>query len=547
MIGGTNSIVIKNQSDYPATQLSASNYQTASTIVGGASTIDNRTQLTADDMRRLHVNPADGRIEVFTKNFGEDGQIRNITSTHHSSSTSYGGANGMSVEGGNLEMGRTIHSGNIATDLAANAGIRYGNNSMVTTENYSSSDQRLVEEALRNQGKIQQNTEHHVITNQNVDLNNYKINYDPNPQVINKIANDQVTYQQNVAIRYLQPPTPPPPAPIIVKEIRAPRAPTPPPLVIRQRAERQATPPPMVVRENPPAPPPMLEPKIVHKEIAAPPPPPRRVIIERLPPLPPKPRSLIVERWLPYRKQQRRVIYQKAKEEIRKPQARNMIIQWQRPSVQLQKNVRNLGVVKVNPKSYVQKYSGQLTNITHIDTALKKFGLNVNSEQLQAPAHVLAELRHAAERVGASEQLMSENFSSYHYNDPSYHSTTTTSYETKGMSSKDLKKYLKNFNGTTTMYSGNDSGFVSTANGSNMNTQMNVGYSGNQNSSFTTRTGQIVTGDYGDITFVNSPDVYEKIMSELDTTVPNSEIITSTTKRIVNDSRGRSGYQQFHQ
>ena len=50
--------------------------------------------------------------------------------------------------------------------------------------------------------------------------NGYKINFDPNPQIIRKNANDAVTYKQEVAVRYLRPPTPPPPGPLIIKEVR---------------------------------------------------------------------------------------------------------------------------------------------------------------------------------------------------------------------------------------------------------------------------------------------------------------------------------------
>lgn len=49
--------------------------------------------------------------------------------------------------------------------------------------------------------------------------NGYKINFDPNPQIIRKQANDAVTYKQEVAVRYLRPPTPPPPGPLIIKEV----------------------------------------------------------------------------------------------------------------------------------------------------------------------------------------------------------------------------------------------------------------------------------------------------------------------------------------
>ncbi len=37
------------------------------------------------------------------------------------------------------------------------------------------------------------------------------------PQVIYKPSNQDITYKQNIYIRWLKPPTPPPPAPIIVR------------------------------------------------------------------------------------------------------------------------------------------------------------------------------------------------------------------------------------------------------------------------------------------------------------------------------------------
>ena len=44
-----------------------------------------------------------------------------------------------------------------------------------------------------------------------------ELNNDPNPQIIVRPNPDQVTYQQNVSVRYLVPPTPPPPGPLIIR------------------------------------------------------------------------------------------------------------------------------------------------------------------------------------------------------------------------------------------------------------------------------------------------------------------------------------------
>ncbi|CAF4234939.1 unnamed protein product [Rotaria magnacalcarata] len=190
--------------------------------------------------------------------------------------------------------------------------------------------------------------------------NGYKINFDPNPQIIRKHANDAVTYKQEVAVRYLRPPTPPPPGPLIIKEVRNPALPAAPPIVIRQRPPRPATPPPLIIRERPPQPPTQLAPKLVTKPLPAPPPPPRRVIIERMPPLPPKPQSIIVERWLPYKQQKRRVVYQKAPPVQPPAPQKNLIIQWEGTQARVVKEFRNLGIIKADPNTYVQQYGSQL-------------------------------------------------------------------------------------------------------------------------------------------------------------------------------------------
>jgi hypothetical protein len=63
-------------------------------------------------------------------------------------------------------------------------------------------------------------------------LQQYPINYDPSPQIIRKKFDQHhqpIVYKQQIAVRYLCPPTPPPPAPLIIREVRQPDpAPLPP-------------------------------------------------------------------------------------------------------------------------------------------------------------------------------------------------------------------------------------------------------------------------------------------------------------------------------
>ena len=55
--------------------------------------------------------------------------------------------------------------------------------------------------------------------------------FDPDPEVIRKPAsNNPVVYNQNIMVRFLQPP-PIPQGPLIIREVRPPQPPPPPPLV----------------------------------------------------------------------------------------------------------------------------------------------------------------------------------------------------------------------------------------------------------------------------------------------------------------------------
>ena len=89
-------------------------------------------------------------------------------------------------------------------------------------------------------------------------LSRYPINDDPNPEIIRKRTNQQIVYHQEVAIRYLRPPTPPAPGEILIQQKGNSLLPPAPPLVIRQKPPKPVTPPPLVVREAPPLPPPVI-------------------------------------------------------------------------------------------------------------------------------------------------------------------------------------------------------------------------------------------------------------------------------------------------
>ncbi|CAF1185702.1 unnamed protein product [Rotaria sordida] len=214
-------------------------------------------------------------------------------------------------------------------------------------------------------------------------IHQYPINQDLNPEHIHRPTNEHITYRQDVAIRYLQPPTPPPPGPVVIREIRAPAPPEAPPLVIRQRPNAPLTPPPVVIREHPPLPPPIVPPHTVNKVLPPPPPLPRKVIIERQAPLPQKPQSVIIEKWLPYRPPpDRRVVVERAPPIMPRPIQKNTIITYDAPHVDLVKNVHHLGVVRADPHLYMVQYGSHLASNEYVRHTMEKFCLGNNYMQM---------------------------------------------------------------------------------------------------------------------------------------------------------------------
>ncbi|CAF3354319.1 unnamed protein product [Rotaria sp. Silwood1] len=185
-----------------------------------------------------------------------------------------------------------------------------------------------------------------------------KINVIDNPPVkVLKPNTENVVYKKEIRIRYLQPPTPPPPAPIIIREKQLPSKPPESPLFIRERKPEPITPPPLTIRERPPTPPPPLEACIIDKPLPPPPPPPRQVIIERLPTPPPKPRTVIFEKWLPYKKVKRPILLEKAPPLPPIKPTRNVIIEYEPLKAYTVRRVIEEGVFRVDPNQYLNYFS----------------------------------------------------------------------------------------------------------------------------------------------------------------------------------------------
>ena len=210
------------------------------------------------------------------------------------------------------------------------------------------------------------------------DINRYIFVEDANPQVITKKVQQQLEYVQELAIRYLRPPTPPAPGEIVIQmEANSLSGPA-PPLIIRQVPARPDTPEPLVLREAPPQPPAAVGRKLITISGKRLSPPPRKVVIERLPQLPSKPQSVLVERWLPYSQAKRRVIFQKSgavDQVIVAP--RNVIVQWEAPAAVIRKEFKYLGVIRANPAEYVAQYGASLK----ISRDLPQFVLDIKTPE----------------------------------------------------------------------------------------------------------------------------------------------------------------------
>ncbi len=175
--------------------------------------------------------------------------------------------------------------------------------------------------------------------------------------MIQKRPSQKIEYIQELAIRYLKPPTPVTPGDIIIEKLADLITKPAPPIIIRQQPIRTKTPEPLVIREVPPEPPVSVGVKVITISGKRLPPAPRKVIIERLAALPAKPQNLIIERWLPYKQVKRRVIFKKSNEsDMFVSNPRNSIIQWEAPQVLIRKEIKYLGVIDANPVEYIQKF-----------------------------------------------------------------------------------------------------------------------------------------------------------------------------------------------
>jgi hypothetical protein len=202
-------------------------------------------------------------------------------------------------------------------------------------------------------------------------IDQYEINNDLEPTVISKRPTEKVQFKQNVAVRYLNPQTPPAHGPIIMRKEPDRQPPAAPALILRQPGQRPQTPAPLVIREAPPRPPTAQGSKIVTIAGKVIPPPARKVVLEKLADEPEKPRSIMIEKWLPYKKQTRRVLFEKLGPDVCPlPNPKNVVIEWEKPDVEITHEIKDCGVERADPEEYIRRYGAELSQPEEIPDIL---------------------------------------------------------------------------------------------------------------------------------------------------------------------------------
>ncbi|CAF0986539.1 unnamed protein product [Brachionus calyciflorus] len=204
-----------------------------------------------------------------------------------------------------------------------------------------------------------------------IPLNQYPVNKEPFSEIINLKPNIPIRYAQKIGIRYLEPPEIEKPGNLIIRQLPNKQIPPAPPLIIRQIPRKPPTPPPIYIRDAPPKPLPKVNEEIINIPGKILPPPPRQLIFEKLPPLPPKPQTVIIDKWLPYKPQKRKIIYENLQHlSIEEKSPKNILIEWDKPEVEIERQVINLGVFKVDPQEYTALYGKEFNRSEELNQIL---------------------------------------------------------------------------------------------------------------------------------------------------------------------------------
>ena len=218
-----------------------------------------------------------------------------------------------------------------------------------------------------------------------IPLSQYKLNQDPNPEIINKKYDTKLQHKQTVTYKYLKPPSPAQPGDLVIKQENETLAPCPPPLIVRVSPTERKQAEKVIIREEPPKPPEKVQAQtltIPGKVVV----PKRRVVIERLPEISKPPAEIVVERWLDYPKRHRNVIFQPGAKVAPQPTPRNSVIQWEKPQIEVKRNFRYLGVEEADPNEYMSKYGQELVSANDLPELVSEFKVP-EGEELAASAN----------------------------------------------------------------------------------------------------------------------------------------------------------------
>lgn len=186
-----------------------------------------------------------------------------------------------------------------------------------------------------------------VNKNESSDLSS--VQEDDEPTVIKK-PSKTIDLKQKISVKYLKPP-PVDVGDLVIRQLPDVHEPALPPLIIRQEGKKADEPSRLIIREEPPKRPDSIPEKVITIPGKTIPAPPRKVIVEKLADEPSIPDEIIIEKWLPYEKTIRKIRYEKS-EPILQENPRNMIIIWDAPSIEVERQLNCVGVFDAGPNEY---------------------------------------------------------------------------------------------------------------------------------------------------------------------------------------------------
>jgi len=103
---------------------------------------------------------------------------------------------------------------------------------ITTSDNDERKSRRVsfYDQVLSDQNRLNTSTKYDSYLQE--DITRMPLNYDPNPEIIYRDNPNKLVYVQKVGVRYLKPPTPPPPGPIIIRERQSTPLQELPPMII---------------------------------------------------------------------------------------------------------------------------------------------------------------------------------------------------------------------------------------------------------------------------------------------------------------------------